>query len=612
MQNITLKLIVICTSWLIGTLAFANGDILSRSYYLDSTNKMTFEQVQNEKFTSYENVLTGGFQNGTYWLKLKLRPIHEESVLRIRPLFNEEIEFFDPGTKDKKPLMGARYSWKSSEVQGGSYNFLVNTSDKDRDIFLRVKSARTYLIYVDVMTKNQYQDSNYIQHLLYTGYSTFTLMLALWLFITWLMNKEMVLGIFAIQQMLAFLHTSFHTGFIRPFLDSHISPVAANSFFSLTVVVYPFVSIMANKLLLQEYGLKKTYRYFFNVLLLVSLIVIGLFAAKMPIAFKLNNFLVLAFVLLIAIASLFGTDMNRAGFKAGALPIHILRAFYTLNAILWILTILPYLGVIPAGEIALHTVFVYSLMSGLVFFFLLQYRSKALLKMETARATALKAEADQERKQREEQGMLMAMLSHEIKTPLSVLKLVVDEKVAGSDLEGHANRAVSNIDLIVERCLQLGKLDAEAIRLNPREVDISNFLNQIAIDHKVKDRLVIDCDQTLTTYSDTDLLRVVLSNLVENAVKYSPSKTEIGLRVSESKRHEAQGIEFEVSNTIGVLGKPDPQLVFKKYYRNASATKISGSGIGLYLVKELITILGGDVEYVPGEKIISFRVWIPA
>lgn len=79
----------------------------------------------------------------------------------------------------------------------------------------------------------------------------------------------------------------------------------------------------------------------------------------------------------------------------------------------------------------------------------MQYRARWLLKHEVARATTLKAEATQERQRREEQSMLMAMLSHEIKTPLSVLKLVVDEKVAGSDLEGHANRAVSNIDFIV-------------------------------------------------------------------------------------------------------------------------------------------------------------------
>ncbi len=612
MRHIALKLLVMFIGILFANMAFADDEIISRSYFLDTSSDMSLEQVEKQPFKPYDNVLTGGFQTGTYWLKLKLRPSHQDLVLRIRPLFTEEIELFDPLSQEIKPLVGAKHAWNASELQGASYTFVLMPSSNVRDVYLRVKSSRTYLIYADALPKAQYLDSNYIQQLLYSGYSTFTLILALWLFVTWLMNREIVLGIFTIQQLLAFLHTSFHTGFIRPLTDSYVSPASANAFFSLTVVIYPLVSIVANKLLLQEYGLRKVYKGMFNGLLLCSALVVLLYAAGSSIAFKLNNFLVLIAVFYYAFASLFGTDMNQAGFKASALPINMLRAFYTINCVLWVFTILPYLGLIPAGEIALHTVFVYGLMSGLIFFFLLQYRSKSLLKIETAKATALQAEAEQERKQREEQGMLMAMLSHEIKTPLSILKLVVDEKVAGSDLEGHANRAVNNIDLIVERCLQLGKLDAEAIRLNPQQIELAVFLKQIVADMKASDRVDIDCDPDLSTQVDSSLLRIVISNLLENAVKYSPSGSSILMRARSYRQNGMPRLEVSVANQAGVLGTPDPEHVFKKYYRNASATKISGTGLGLYLVKELVGVLGGEVMYEAQDTRVVFKVAIPS
>ena len=60
------------------------------------------------------------------------------------------------------------------------------------------------------------------------------------------------------------------------------------------------------------------------------------------------------------------------------------------------------------------------------------------------------------------------------------------------------------------------------------------------------------------------------------------------------------------------MGSPDPEHVFEKYYRNTSATKISGSGLGLFLVKELVSALHGDVTYSINNELIKFTVWIPA
>lgn len=587
-----------------------NG-ILSQAYYEDKTNSLTPLEVQQQQFTPYGRMLTRGFSTGTYWLKLRMPASVDDLVLKIRPPFSEEIELFDPASNERKPKIGAKYPASASDIEALSYNYVLPHSDKERDVYLRLKSVRSYLAYVEAMPVEQFRKANQREQLIYSGYTAFTLILALWLLVTWAINKELVLGVFTLQQFMAFFHACFSTGVGQVLLADHVSPSIFNSMFSLVVVVYPFVAFLANKLLFDEYGLKKGYRLAFIVFLGLSSLIILLNFTGSYLTFKLNNVLILCGMLLFMGTSWFGLNLSRATIKANALPVAALRGFYTFNAIVWVVTVLPILGLIDIGEISMYSLLFYNIASGTVFFFMLQYRAKSLLRSETEKASALKIEADQERKQREEQSMLMAMLSHEIKTPLSVLKLVVDEKVAGSDLEGHANRAVGNINFIVNRCLQLGKLDAKAIQPNRTFFNGRDFLEELLRDYQSTSRVQLHVPSTLMVYADKDILRVVVSNIVDNALKYAASGSAIMIEMNGASKGAVCGITLTVRNTIGPMGAPEAEQIFKKYYRNPKATKITGSGLGLFLVHELVGVMGGEVTYTPEQQEVTFSIWIP-
>ena len=60
------------------------------------------------------------------------------------------------------------------------------------------------------------------------------------------------------------------------------------------------------------------------------------------------------------------------------------------------------------------------------------------------------------------------------------------------------------------------------------------------------------------------------------------------------------------------MGAPDAVQVFKKYYRNTQATKMTGSGLGLFLVHELVGVMGGEITYSSDNEKVLFNVWIPA
>lgn len=611
MRKAILSLIALAILSFIGQVRADEGYILQSAYFEDKTNALSLDQIRDEKFTPYAGWLAKGYSPSTYWIKLSIRPSEQDLVLRIRPTFSETIQLFDAQGADLKRVTGAKYPWKESDIQSYNHNFKLGALQQEREIFLRVKSNRSYLLSFDVMPISEYLGSDHIDGLLYIGYIVFTFTLALGLLGAWLVNRELVLGVFTIQQFVAFLHTFFVVGYARIFLDRYIDVSTINYLNYVLVVSYPFIAILTNKLLFEEYGLKRAYRYLFNGLSIASLVVISLLLlGYINESLNFNAQLVMATICIFCLTAWFGT-LGGNNQKNINLPINILRIYYSLNLLMWSISVLPLLGVVQGKDLTIHSYLLYNVFSGLIFFLLLQYRARAILKNETLKSAALKKEAEYEKSRREEQGKLMAMLTHEIRTPLSVLKLVVDRKVTGSELEDFANRAVINIDSIIDKCIQLDRLDLNALEIHKTTFNFSVLLLSVISDTSLEGRFEILGEDHIDIRSDRDVIRIIVSNLIINAAKYSAPHSKIHISGSIDGVEDGRSLKFSIQNEISPIGAPDPGLVFDKYYRGPSAAKISGSGLGLFLVRELTHALAGEVKCHVNHDSITFTVWIP-
>lgn len=591
--------------------AIAGGNyIFQQAYFEDKTNSLSIDQVKKEQFVPYEGWLAKGYSPSTYWIRLSINPSNQDLVLRIRPAYAENIQVFDVASYSPIKLLGSRYLWSESDIPAYSHNFKLGPDPQERQFFLKIKYPRTYLLSFDVMPLTQFLSVDHIDGLVYMGYVVFTFTLALGLFGAWLINRERVLGIFTIQQFIAFLHAFFVVGYARIFLEQQINISTLNYLSYVLVVTYSLAGVLANKFLLEEYGLKRLYKYLFNALIGGSGVVIGLlFFGYINEALRLNAQIVMLAIITFWLTAWFGVILVREH-QSINLPIKVLRGYYTVNLVMWSISLLPLLGIIQAKDFTVHSYLLYNLFSGLIFFLLLQYRARLIFKNELIKSTTLKREAENERFLREEQGKLMAMLTHEIRTPLSVLKLVVDRKVTGSDLEDFANRAVSNIDSIIDKCIQIDQLDLKALKINKTQVYLSELMADVISDLDGDKRIYIQSQSGIEIYSDSEIIRVILSNLIGNAIRYSPENSKIILNIDESLSQA--GIQILVSNTVASVDMPDVSHVFDKYYRGPSSTRVSGSGLGLFLVRELTHALGGEVKCSITNNSITFTVWIPA
>jgi len=187
------------------------------------------------------------------------------------------------------------------------------------------------------------------------------------------------------------------------------------------------------------------------------------------------------------------------------------------------------------------------------------------------------------------------MLTHEFKTSLSVLKMALGSVDLASKEGQYASRAIDNMNDVIERCLQVQALNDDQIQVELDEVDILALLNKVVMSTHSADRFLLSFDGQVQVKSDEALLKVILANLADNALKYSKPKSEIQIAVKVAQDR----VCVTVSNEMGNAGKPDRAQIFSKYYRSERAHEQVGSGLGLYLTAQFAAKLGAELQYLP-------------
>lgn len=220
----------------------------------------------------------------------------------------------------------------------------------------------------------------------------------------------------------------------------------------------------------------------------------------------------------------------------------------------------------------------------------------------------------EQRHHAETSGML-GMIMHEMKNPLASIR-VASELLSSGRVHGTADQekrfrniqdAVDGIDTVLQRCIDVDRLEQGALAEERHDEDVAELLRQWVASHRQSQRLEASIPQTLPAHLDARLMFLLLGNLVDNALKYSPPQSLIGLRLCA----DSGALELEVRNLAGRAGWPDPQRLFQKYYRSPTAQHGGGTGLGLYWVSKVSEMLGGAVSYRPQGNEVVFTLRMP-
>lgn len=211
-------------------------------------------------------------------------------------------------------------------------------------------------------------------------------------------------------------------------------------------------------------------------------------------------------------------------------------------------------------------------------------------------------------------------VSHEFKTPMTTIGGFVDGMVDGTiPPEQHDKylriiaEETRRLSRMVNRMLDAAKIQSGELLLSPAPFDFSEMTSQIILsfEQKIEQKQIeVDCDLTdrLIVMGDRDHLYRAVYNLVDNAVKF----TENGGRLVLRAEGEGQFCAFSILNTGIGISEEDLPHVFDRFYkadRSRSLDK-TGAGLGLYIVKNIINLHGGEISVRSdgGETEFSFTL----
>lgn len=241
-------------------------------------------------------------------------------------------------------------------------------------------------------------------------------------------------------------------------------------------------------------------------------------------------------------------------------------------------------------------------------------RLEVLLLTSQQEQVRVQAVADEQHAVAEQRRRFIDMITHELKTPLSVIRMRLGLANPSATIEDHARQAVHDMDAVIDRIAQLGRLEDGAAQVKPIVCDMAQMVDEcLAVQPEFQRRCQrvwqVDCNPLVQ--ADPVLLRTVLTNLLDNACKYSPAGSGVLLNCADQPRGGRSGLLMRVSNAAGPAGRPDPQHLFEKYYRAAGARQHVGSGLGLHIVRNLCASMGASLDYKAQEPEIVFELWVP-
>lgn len=235
-------------------------------------------------------------------------------------------------------------------------------------------------------------------------------------------------------------------------------------------------------------------------------------------------------------------------------------------------------------------------------------------KQQNAQLALAKKDADAARQEalaaNEAKGRFLAHMSHEIRTPINAV-LGMDEMILRESKEAQTKEYAMDIYMagqtllsLINDILDFSKIESGKMEIVPVEYDTSSLIHDLAnmTAQRAKDKninleLVIDHEIPSRLYGDDVRIRQVLTNILTNAVKYTPEGT-VWLRIHSHKTDDNVTLSFEVEDTgIGIKEEDLPKLSaeFERIEEERNRN-IEGSGLGMSITIQLLTLLGSKLQ----------------
>ena len=219
----------------------------------------------------------------------------------------------------------------------------------------------------------------------------------------------------------------------------------------------------------------------------------------------------------------------------------------------------------------------------------------------------------------------VSTVSHELRTPLTSIKGFADTLLSSGEKLSEENKKKyitiikeqsDRLIRLVEDLLAVSRLESNRYQLTIRALDLKKYIDKVcehlssrSSTHKIIQNVE---DNLPNIWADADKLEQILTNLLDNAIKYSPGKSDVIITASGLPADAVvkDKVKIEVIDKGVGISKVDLEKIFTKFGRldNPMTRQTQGTGLGLFITKSLVLELKGEisVKSKPGETIFTF------
>ena len=202
---------------------------------------------------------------------------------------------------------------------------------------------------------------------------------------------------------------------------------------------------------------------------------------------------------------------------------------------------------------------------------------------------------------------LISDISHQVKTPISNLKMVnatlleqpMPEEKQREFLQASSSQ-LEKLDFLMQAMIKTSRLETGVISLDrkiqPLYDTLAAALGGILLNAERKHiHVSVDCPEDIILPHDRKWTSEALFNILDNAVKYTPADGDIQVSVQSWEFY----VKIDITDSGKGIAESRQGMIFKRFYREEEVHDIEGIGIGLYLAREIITMQGGYIKVTP-------------
>ncbi|WP_022956304.1 sensor histidine kinase [Perlucidibaca piscinae] len=612
---IAVLLVVLAIGWVLSLTSYSpvSGDrIIARSFLADASRSLGLEEVRQVSFQPFQGGLSRGNRDEHLWLRLILPPLPDRGwVLQFEPAYLRDVTVFqrDEAGQWQTQRGGLHHAFVTRELPLLNYVVPVRTDvRRETVIYARIDTPTAFSMARVLQREDaQYQD----------GLMNFTAGLALGVVLIlmlsslalWLLTRDEVWLYHLILDLAALILFYFLLGLASKYLLPNVGGVADRIVVFCSCLLQFCVSLTFPRVF-RVFGLPGwTVAAYRAGLVIFPALCLAMFLGHDALALSGNHALIL-------LQNLWGISILIKARHHDAWLLWTFRVMFGLfmvHAMHWVWPLLLDGGAIGLQQLypsVLGNLFVLAMLMVM----LLRKTRLDVREHQEGRLRSALAEQhlSQEKLRHQDTSAFLGMMMHELRNPLNSIRMVEYNMSAESRPERDGVRlarirdAVNDMDRVLNLSIEVDTAEQGAVRIDCQPMDLMPLIRQDMLSRASRIELEGDVRVAIIN-SDATVLRLILANLIDNALKYSPADSPIRLRVEIAQ----ETVSLRVTNAVGVSGMPDPQRVFDKYYRTPGATPMSGMGLGLYWIKLVTRLLNARISCAIATDRIEFLLCLP-